>query len=153
MDFSSLFQVYSNISKWRNIRRHEKKQFSLIYNENKFVIVIRKMMDQYDGPRWWAKVMGQDDEPRWWTKMMGQYDGPRWWTKMMGQGDGPRWWAKMMSQDDGPRWWANMMGQDDGPRWWTKMMDQDDGPRWRRVWQPCCERRENSAVFRIYWIY
>ncbi len=22
-------------------------------------------------------------------------------------------------------------------------------PRWCRVWQPCCEVRENSAVFRI----
>ncbi len=28
-----------------------------------------------------------------------------------------------------------------------------DDPRWRRAWQPCCELRENSAVFRMFYCY
>ncbi len=26
-------------------------------------------------------------------------------------------------------------------------------PRWRRVWQPCCELRENFAVFRMFYFF
>ncbi len=27
-----------------------------------------------------------------------------------------------------------------------------DDPRWRRAWQPCCELRENSAIFHMFYL-
>ncbi len=37
------------------------------------------------------------------------------------------------------------------PLYLVSMDPSKNGSRWRRGWQPCCELRENSAVFRMFY--